>query len=268
MIQFVVLRLNQIMYGRSSCHDALREVVDAETFQRDGVEMFVEHFVGVVVGEDPIVEDSEVVLGTKKVDEILAFVALHQHLGRVEALQQLVDVFVVALGKIKLACRHIEEGNTRNLLVEMQGCQKIVKFAYDKLGHIDVLVNNAGISSPNVPFIQMPVEQYMKVISTNLLGTFHMCHLVVPHMVKDKKGCVINISSIGGLMGVAGQADYCASKSGIIGMTRALSLEFAKENIRFNCICPGMIWTDLLRNIDKEKLDALAKTVPFSAIIW
>ena len=108
----------------------------------------------------------------------------------------------------------------------------------------------------------MPVEQYMKVISTNLLGTFHMCHLVVPHMVKDKKGCVINISSIGGLMGVAGQADYCASKSGIIGMTRALSLEFAKENIRFNCICPGMMWTDLLRSIDKEKLDALAKNVP------
>ena len=143
-----------------------------------------------------------------------------------------------------------------------EGCQKIVKFAYDKLGHIDVLVNNAGIASPNVPFIKMPVEQYMKVISTNLLGTFHMCHLVVPHMVKDKKGCVINISSIGGLMGVAGQADYCASKSGIIGMTRALSLEFAKENIRFNCICPGMMWTDLLRSIDKEKLDALAKNVP------
>ena len=104
MIQFVVLRLNQIMYCCTSCHDALREVVDAETFQRDGVEMLVEHLVGVVVGEDPIVEDGEVVLGTKKVDEVLAFVALHQHLGRVEALQQLVDVFVVALSKIKLAC--------------------------------------------------------------------------------------------------------------------------------------------------------------------
>ena len=143
-----------------------------------------------------------------------------------------------------------------------EGCQKIVKFAYDKLGHIDVLVNNAGISSSNVPFIQMPVDQYMKVITTNLLGTFHMCHLVVPHMVKDKKGCVVNISSVGGLMGVAGQADYCASKAGIIGMTRALALEFAKENLRFNCICPGMMWTDMLRNIDKDKLEAFAKGVP------
>ena len=143
-----------------------------------------------------------------------------------------------------------------------EDCQKIVKFAYDKLGHIDVLVNNAGIASPNVPFTKMTVEQYTKVIGVNLFGTFHMCHLVVPHMVKAKKGCVVNVSSVGGLMGVAGQVDYCASKSGVIGMTRGLAVEFAKDNIRFNCICPGMMWTDLLKNIDKDKLDALAKTVP------
>ena len=145
-------------------------------------------------------------------------------------------------------------------------CQKLVKFAYDKLGHIDVLVNNAGIASPNVPFTKMSVDQYTKVIGVNLFGTFHMCHLVVPHMAKAKKGCVINISSIGGLMGFAGQADYCASKSGVIGMTRALALEFAKENIRFNCICPGMIWTDMLKSTDKDKLEALANNIPIGKI--
>lgn len=102
----------------------------------------------------------------------------------------------------------------------------------------------------------------MSVINTNFFGTFHMCHLVVPYMVKAKKGCVINNSSVGGLMGVAGQADYCASKAGIIGMTRALAVEFAKDNIRFNCICPGMVMTDMLKNIDKDKLEAFAKTVP------
>ena len=147
-----------------------------------------------------------------------------------------------------------------------EDCKKLVKFAYDKLGHIDVLVNNAGIASPNVPFTKMSVEQYTKVIGVNLFGTFHMCHLVVPHMANVKKGCVINISSVGGLMGVAGQVDYCASKSGVIGMTRALAVEFAKENIRFNCICPGMIWTDMLRNIDKDKLEALANTIPMGKI--
>ena len=145
-------------------------------------------------------------------------------------------------------------------------CKKLVKFAYDKLRHIEVLVNNAGIASPNVPFTKMSVEQYTEIIGVNLFGTFHMCHLVVPHMVTAKKGCVINVSSIGGLMGVAGQVDYCASKSGVIGMTRALALEFAKENIRFNCICPGMIWTDMLRGIDKDKLEALAKTIPIGKI--
>ena len=93
-----------------------------------------------------------------------------------------------------------------------------------------------------------------------------MCHLVVPYMVKVKKGCIINISSIGGLMGVAGQVDYCASKAGIIGMTKALAVEFAKDNIRFNCICPGMIWTDMLKNVDKEKVEELAKAIPLGRI--
>ncbi len=93
-----------------------------------------------------------------------------------------------------------------------------------------------------------------------------MCHLFVPYMVKAKKGCVINVSSIGGLMGVPGQVDYCASKAGIIGMTRGLAVEFAKDNIRFNCICPGMILTDMLRNIDKNKVEALAKFIPLGKI--
>ena len=147
-----------------------------------------------------------------------------------------------------------------------EDCKKLVKFAYDKFGHIDVLVNNAGIASPNVPFTKMSVDQYTQVIGVNLFGTFHMCHLVVPHMVNVKKGCVINISSVGGLTGFAGQADYCASKSGVIGMTRALAVEFAKENIRFNCICPGMIWTDMLRGTDKDKLEAIANTIPMGKI--
>ena len=66
--------------------------------------------------------------------------------------------------------------------------------------------------------------------------------------------------------GFAGQADYCTSKSGVIGMTRALALEFAKENIRFNCICPGMIWTDMLKSTDKDKLEALANNIPIGKI--
>ena len=77
---------------------------------------------------------------------------------------------------------------------------------------------------------------------------------------------VMLIMSIGGLMGVANQADYCASKAGLIGMTRALAMEFGKQHIRFNCICPGMIWTDMLRGVNQDELQALAATIPMGKI--
>ena len=94
-----MLCLNQVMYGRTSRHNALGEVVYAKTFKRNRMEMFVKHFVGVVVGEDPVIENSEVIFCAKQVDEIFPFVALYQHLRGIEALQQLVNVFVSALCK-------------------------------------------------------------------------------------------------------------------------------------------------------------------------
>ncbi len=146
-------------------------------------------------------------------------------------------------------------------------CNKLVEAAVKQFnGKIDVLINNAGIACCNVPFTKIKYEEYTKVIETNLMGTFNMCHLVIPYMLKNKCGCIINISSIGGLMGVTGQVDYCASKAGIIGMTRGLALEFGGQNIRVNCICPGLIETDLLRSMKKDKLDAMAKTIPLGKI--
>ena len=103
MVQLVVLRLDQIMDGSTSRHNAFREVVNTEALQRNSMKMLVENLVGIIVGEDPIVEDREVVFSTKQVYEILAFVALQQHLGRIETLQQLVNIFVGALCQIELA---------------------------------------------------------------------------------------------------------------------------------------------------------------------
>lgn len=143
-----------------------------------------------------------------------------------------------------------------------EDCEKLVAAAVEKFGEkIDVLVNNAGITN-NCPFCDLPQEKYMAVLETNLISAFHMCHFVVPYMVKAGGGCVVSTSSIGGLMGVANQADYCASKSGLIGMTRALAMEFGKQNIRFNCICPGMIWTDMLRGVNQDEVQALAQSIP------
>ncbi|MCD7944122.1 MAG: SDR family oxidoreductase [Clostridiales bacterium] len=147
-----------------------------------------------------------------------------------------------------------------------EDCGALVKAAVEKFGEkIDVLVNNAGITN-NSPFCELSHDSYMAVIETNMLSAFHMCHFVVPYMVKANEGCVISTSSIGGLMGVANQADYCASKSGLIGMTRALAMEFGKQNIRFNCICPGMIWTDMLRGVNQDEVAALAQSIPAGKI--
>ncbi len=147
-----------------------------------------------------------------------------------------------------------------------EDCGKLVEAAVEKFGEkIDVLVNNAGITN-NAPFCELPYEKYMSVLEANLLSAFHMCHFVVPYMVKANEGCVISTSSIGGLMGVANQADYCASKSGLIGMTRALAMEFGKQNIRFNCICPGMIWTDMLRGVNQDEVEALSMGIPMGKI--
>lgn len=147
-----------------------------------------------------------------------------------------------------------------------EDCEKLVASAVETFGEkIDVLINNAGITN-NAPFCDLPREKYMAVLETNLISAFHMCHFVVPYMVKAGGGCVISTSSIGGLMGVANQADYCASKSGLIGMTRALAMEFGKQNIRFNCICPGMIWTDMLRGVNQDEVAALAQAIPMGKI--
>ncbi len=94
-----------------------------------------------------------------------------------------------------------------------------------------------------------------------------MCHLSLPYMVDLEEGAsIVNTSSIGGLMGVANQGDYCAAKSGVIGLTRALALEFASRKVRVNAIAPGMIMTDMLRGVNQDELNALAGTIPLGYI--
>ena len=147
-----------------------------------------------------------------------------------------------------------------------EDCEKLVKAAVEKFGEkIDVLVNNAGITN-NAAFCDLPREKYMAVLETNLISAFHMCHFVVPYMVKAGSGCVINTSSIGGLMGVANQADYCASMAGLIRITRALAIELWKQHIRLHRICPGMIWTDMLRGVNQDEVQALKMSIPMGDI--
>lgn len=146
-----------------------------------------------------------------------------------------------------------------------EDCETLVKAAVDKFGEkIDVLINNAGITN-NSNFIDITREQYENVINVNLISLLHMCHLALPYML-DHDANIINISSVGGLVGVINQADYCATKSGVIGLSRALALEFASRKVRVNVIAPGMIMTDMLRGVNQDELNALASVIPLGHI--
>ncbi|HEX3077924.1 MAG TPA: SDR family NAD(P)-dependent oxidoreductase, partial [Lachnospiraceae bacterium] len=146
-------------------------------------------------------------------------------------------------------------------------CENLVESTVEKFGSkVDVLINNAGITN-NCNFIDLTEEAYTNVINTNLMSFLHMCHLTLPYMVDHEEHAnIINTSSIGGLMGVVNQGDYCAAKSGVIGLTRALAIEFASRKVRVNAIAPGMIMTDMLRGVNQEELKALASTIPMGYI--
>lgn len=146
-----------------------------------------------------------------------------------------------------------------------EDCEKLVNAAVEKFGKkIDALINNAGITN-NCNFVDITKEQYTAVVETNLLSLFHMTHLALPYMI-DHESNIINISSIGGLIGVNNQADYCATKSGVIGFTRALAVEFASRKIRVNAIAPGMIMTDMLRGVNQDEVNALSTAIPLGYI--
>lgn len=150
---------------------------------------------------------------------------------------------------------------------EFEDCKKIVEAAVEKFGKkIDVLINNAGVTN-NASFHEMDPADYTRLMNINLMSALHMCRNVLPYMVEASEGgLIINMSSVGGLMGVAKQGDYCASKAGLIGLTRGLAMEYGPQKIRVNAICPGMIWTDMLRGVNQDEVQALKNYIPIGEI--
>ena len=144
-------------------------------------------------------------------------------------------------------------------------------------GKIDILVNNAGITSDGL-FVRMSPEQWEKVININLSSAFYVTHSVVKHMMKARRGSIVNMSSVVGISGNAGQANYSASKAGLIGLTKSLAKELGSRNIRVNAVAPGFINTKMTENLDPTKMldliplkrlgevEDIAKTVKFLAM--
>ncbi|MFV0360047.1 acetoacetyl-CoA reductase [Tropicimonas sp.] len=139
-------------------------------------------------------------------------------------------------------------------VADYDACVNGIKLVEDDLGPVDVLVNNAGITR-DAMFHRMRPDQWNDVINTNLNGMFNMTHPVYPGMRERKWGRIINISSVNGQKGQAGQTNYSASKAGDIGFTRALAQECARVGVTVNAICPGYIATEMVRAIDEKVLN-------------
>ena len=128
-------------------------------------------------------------------------------------------------------------------------------------GKLDCLVNNAGVTQDNLA-IRMNIEEWKKVIDINLTSTFLISKFAIKKMLKNKKGKIINITSVVGHTGNLGQTNYTASKAGIVAMSKSLAIEYAKKNININCISPGFIKTAMTDKIDEKFKEAIISKIP------
>ncbi len=143
--------------------------------------------------------------------------------------------------------------------------ENFIENASNELGGLDCIVNNAGITKDNLA-IRMTIEEWKKVIDINLTSTFLMSKFAIKKMLKNKKGKIINITSVVGHTGNLGQANYTASKAGIVAMSKSLAIEYAKKNINVNCISPGFIKTAMTEQIDEKFKEAIISKIPSSRL--
>ncbi|GAB1475388.1 3-oxoacyl-[acyl-carrier-protein] reductase [Bacillota bacterium] len=139
--------------------------------------------------------------------------------------------------------------------------KETIKQIISDFPHIDILVNNAGITKDGL-MLSMDEESYDKVLDTNLKGSFNMIRHLYSHMMKQRKGRIINISSVSGMMGNPGQANYSSAKAGLIGLTKTVAKELAGRNVTCNAIAPGFISTDMTENLPEKVKDAAVEMIP------
>jgi len=144
---------------------------------------------------------------------------------------------------------------------DFEAAQELARKVLEDFGKIDVLINNAGITKDNL-LMRISEEDFDKVMEVNLKSVFNLTKAVIRPMMKQRKGSIINMSSVVGLKGNAGQANYAASKAGILGFTKSVALELGSRNIRCNAIAPGFIETEMTAKLDEKQVEEWRKAIP------
>ena len=157
----------------------------------------------------------------------------------------------------------VEAQNAKCFTVQgdVSSSERMVKEIIEEFNHIDILVNNAGITK-DMLLMRMKKEDFESVIGVNLVGTFNITKNVIPYMMKNRSGRIINVSSVVGISGNAGQTNYSASKAGIIGFTKSLAKEVGSRNILVNAVAPGFIETQMTDVLKEEVKEEISKTIP------
>ena len=166
----------------------------------------------------------------------------------------------------KAVCEEIKRlgGNAEYMLCDvskLEQTDELVKYALDKFGKIDIIVNNAGITRDNL-IMRMTETEWDSVISVNLKGAFNMIKSSTRTLMKQRSGVILNMASVSGVMGNAGQANYSASKAGLIGLTKSVAKELAARNIRCNAIAPGFIQTAMTDKLKEEIREQYKASIP------
>ncbi|MCC7302011.1 MAG: 3-oxoacyl-[acyl-carrier-protein] reductase [Bacteroidia bacterium] len=161
----------------------------------------------------------------------------------------------------ELAAFGIKAKGYRSDAADFKAAEQLVEEVVKEFGTVDILVNNAGITRDNL-LMRMTEQQWDEVISANLKSVFNMCKAIQRPMLKARKGSIINLSSVVGIRGNAGQANYAASKAGIIGLSKSVALELGSRNIRSNVIAPGFIETEMTAALDPKIVEGWKQTIP------
>ena len=190
-------------------------------------------------------------------------------IGRVTAMRLLMDGWTVAFTysqskEAALAFEIESKGNAAAFEADVRDAaanRRVAEQVVARFGTIDALVNNAGVRRDALLYNMSP-EQWDDVLDTNLHGAWSMTKAVLPEMMQQRRGAIVNVASLSGLHGVVGQTNYSAAKGALIAMTRSLSREVARSGIRVNCVAPGLVETDMIAELDAEVKREMIRQIP------